>query len=345
MPRISVILPVYNASQYILEALESLSNQTFADFEILAINDGSIDNSLDLLMDYARKEPRLRVISRENRGLPKTLNEGIDLASGEYIARMDADDICLPSRFEKQLKFIEDNNLDICGTQYEAFGSRSERSNMPIYCDDCYFRLLLAFTMAHPSFLGKSRIFQKYKYNEEFKFAQDYELCCRMALDKVKMGNCPDFLLMYRYSANSITSTKTKEQNSYALATSKKYWSKFNLSSDLAYPICVLDFQNNNINDLKNSIRNLIKLQNKIKFSNYMNEFILSMQLFLIGRLCIYGLNNVLPFLKRIPNLKNKLKIIYSLIAVTKIMNIKSYINKIIPYSLKQRISCYMYSK
>ena len=77
---------------------------------------------LQILQDYSAKEPRLCIVNRDNKGITKTLNEGIDLAQGEYIARMDADDISFPKRFEKQLKFLEEKKLDICGSQYEAFG-------------------------------------------------------------------------------------------------------------------------------------------------------------------------------------------------------------------------------
>lgn len=342
MPRISVILPVYNASKYLLESLESLSSQSFDDFEIIAINDGSTDNSLQLLQEYSKKEHRLRIVSRINKGITKTLNEGIDLAEGEFIARMDADDISLPQRFEKQLNFLENNNIDICGTQYETFGSLSEISNMPINCEDCYLRLLLGFSIAHPSFFVKKSILSKYKYNEKCKSAQDYELCCRMALGKVKMGNCPDVLLKYRYSPNSISSTRTKEQNSFALTSSKKYWEQMEITQDIPYPLCVIDSLNNNLDDLKNSMKSLIELHKRLKDNNYMNGFIHSKQMLLLRRQSFYGLSNVLPFLKRIRNLNIKTKIIYSLMAITKVMKIKEYINKLLSNSSKQKIFTYL---
>ena len=345
MPRISVILPIYNASEFLYESLESLSNQTYTDFEIIAIDDGSTDNSLDLLEDYAKKEHRLRIISRYNKGITKTLNEGIELANGEYIARMDSDDISFPLRFEKQLKFLEENNLDICGSQYQAFGSKSEISNMPIKSEDCYVRLLLGFCIAHPSFLIKKSIISKYRYNENFKYSQDYELCCRMALDKIKMGNTPDILLKYRFSENQISSAKKITQISLAQSIGKNYWLKSGITKDISYPICTIDSLNNNLNDLKDSMYSLIKLSNKLNCSTYMNDFLLSRQLVLLARLSVYGLKTMLPILNHIPNLGIKSKYLYSFMALTRAMKIKEFVKKHLNDSLKEKINKFLYTK
>src|SRR5690242_20811965 len=105
MPKVSVLMPVYNAEHYLQTAVESVLNQTFKDFELVAFDDGSTDRSLSMLRAFESKDARVRVISRENRGYLIALNEMIALARGEYLARMDADDICRPTRFEKQVKF------------------------------------------------------------------------------------------------------------------------------------------------------------------------------------------------------------------------------------------------
>jgi len=103
-------MPVYNAEKYIKEAVDSILNQTFSDFEFIIINDGSTDGSLALLEDYAEKDDRIRLISRENKGLVATLNEGLALAKAPLIARMDADDISMPERFEKQVDYLSKNS-------------------------------------------------------------------------------------------------------------------------------------------------------------------------------------------------------------------------------------------
>src|SRR5690606_5635129 len=104
---VTVLMPAFNPGKYLPEAIESILSQTYSDFEFLIINDGSTDDTLEVIKSY--KDSRIRLISRENKGLINTLNEGIDAASGQLIARMDADDICLSTRLEKQVKFFDEH--------------------------------------------------------------------------------------------------------------------------------------------------------------------------------------------------------------------------------------------
>src|SRR5512135_1833139 len=105
-PLISVCMPVYNAERYIARAVESILGQTFGDFEFLILDDGSTDGSLEILRRYANHDPRIRLTSRPNKGLPPSLNELVDQARGEFIARMDADDVALPERFARQVEYL-----------------------------------------------------------------------------------------------------------------------------------------------------------------------------------------------------------------------------------------------
>ncbi len=125
-PLVSVIMPVYNAEKYVGEAIESILNQTFTDFEFLIFNDGSTDNSSKIIKSY--KDDRIIFFDyKENFGYVKHLNDGIKLAKGEYIARMDADDISLPERFQKQYDFLEKNkDVVLCGTWYRVLGTDKE---------------------------------------------------------------------------------------------------------------------------------------------------------------------------------------------------------------------------
>lgn len=345
MIKISVILPVYNASKYLLESLKSISCQTFKDFEIIAINDGSTDNSLELLEEYAKKEPRLLIISRENRGITKSLNEGIDLAKGEYIARMDSDDICLPLRFEKQLEYLVKNDLDVCGTQYEKFGTKSGLSNLPLKLEDINNYLLINSPLCHPSILIKKSVIKKYKYDENIKYAQDYELWCRMALDKIKMGNMSEVLLRYRFCNKSITTSKNKEQKIFALQIANNYWLKLAISKDIPFPLAVIDTYNNDISHIKQSIKSLFLLQKRLKNSYYMVNMINSEIRVLYVRLSIFGLKNILIFLKKDSNLNLKSKFIYSFIALSRLMLIKDSLKKIIPNKFKTKICNFLYGK
>src|SRR5262245_22908484 len=108
-PQMSVLLPVYNAERYLRQSVRSVLDQTFSDFELLAADDGSTDLSLSILQEIASTDPRVRVISRENRGLVETLNELIGVSRGRYLARMDADDRCLPQRFDRQVAYLNEH--------------------------------------------------------------------------------------------------------------------------------------------------------------------------------------------------------------------------------------------
>src|SRR6185369_4386478 len=123
VPLISVVLPVYNGEKYLAEAIDSILGQTLTDFELIIIDDGSTDNSLAILKQYKQRDNRIRLIARENRNLATTLNDLIDLAQGEWVARMDQDDIALPHRFEKQLQWLEQTGADICGSSIRFFGT------------------------------------------------------------------------------------------------------------------------------------------------------------------------------------------------------------------------------
>ncbi len=121
-PKVTVLMPVYNAEKYLKTAIESILKQTFSDFELLIINDGSTDGSEEIIRSFNDK--RIRLFNNEqNLGIIKTLNKGLNLAKGEYIIRMDADDISLPDRLELQVKYMEENpGIGISGTQARIFG-------------------------------------------------------------------------------------------------------------------------------------------------------------------------------------------------------------------------------
>lgn len=216
-PIISVIMPVYNAEKYLDESIQSILNQTFNNFEFIIINDGSTDKSFEIIEKYKNQEERIILINRENKGLIASLNEGIKLSKGKYIARMDADDISLPERFRKQLDIIERNNADICGSHYFIINDKSnfiDASIVPIHQTDFLIYLAITTPFAHPSvlirkdFLIENNIF----YGEtEFKYAEDYALWIFLWNKKAKFVNVNDFLISYRTFDSSL-SKKNKEK-------------------------------------------------------------------------------------------------------------------------------------
>lgn len=343
-PIISVIMPVYNSEKYIICALKSLSNQTFKDFEIIAINDGSSDKSLELLNEYKVKESRLIVINQKKCGIAKALNKGIELAKGKYIARMDSDDICMPERFENQLNYLQEKDLDLCGTKIKKFGNITGISDYPIDSSDCYLSLLFRTPFAHPTILVKKSIIQRYRYNEEYKYSQDYELWCRMALDSIKMGNIPEILLKYRCSDNQITSLKKNEQLKLALITASNYWNNQKICNGLSYPICAIDINNNEFNELKKSISSLKELQNRLKPNDYNKKFLKYEQFKLISRLSAYGYRQIRPFIINNEILSKKEKIILNFMALTRAIIIIYFIKNNINTNIIKNARNILYS-
>ena len=123
-PLISVVMSVFNTEMYLNKSIESILKQSYKNFEFIIIDDGSTDSSLSIILNYMKKDKRMVLISRENKGLPYSLNEGIDKSIGKYIARMDADDISLSTRLAEQIEFMEKNNeIGIVGTWIEIFGN------------------------------------------------------------------------------------------------------------------------------------------------------------------------------------------------------------------------------
>jgi len=211
-PLISVIMPAYNAEKFIGKAIDSILNQTLSDFELIVIDDGSTDKTLQIIKSYTEKDNRMVVISRKNKGLVVSLNESILIARGEYIARMDADDISLPERFEQQVKFLRNNNLDICGSAIRQFSNEKDLGlkHYPSNDYDIKFLLLFINSFAHPAVMIKSCVFKKVSYRSGKhknldNYSEDYQLWVDMALENFKMGNINQVLLKYRVHNNQIS--------------------------------------------------------------------------------------------------------------------------------------------
>ena len=223
-PRVSVLFPVYNGGPYLAEAVQSLLSQTFADFEILAINDGSSDASLPTLKQLAQQDARLRVISRENRGLIATLNEGMERARGEYLARMDADDIALPERFAAQVRFLDANPevvavgtrallVDAEGWPLRPFAELTDHAAI-----DAAHLQGQGGTIVHPSVMMRAEALRAVGgYNDRYPHAEDLDLFLRLA-EFGRLANLPDILFHYRQQLESVGHKHRKTQRASAHA-------------------------------------------------------------------------------------------------------------------------------
>lgn len=206
---ISVVMPVYNAEKYLDEAIQSILTQTYNNFEFIIINDGSTDKSLEIIEKYKNQDERIILISRENKGLIYSLNEGINKSKGKYIARMDADDISLPERFQKQIIFMEANSeIGVCGTWLEVFGEGRKTTfwKIPLINKELKLKLIFSVPFAHPSIIMRKEIIDKYglRYKEQYKNAEDYKFWLDFS-KHTKFANISQVLLRYRYLETSVS--------------------------------------------------------------------------------------------------------------------------------------------
>lgn len=219
-PTISVVLPVYNAARYVREAIDSILHQTYRDFELLIIDDGSTDNSLRIIHSAVDGDRRGRVISRPNKGLVASCNEGIAEARGIYVFRMDADDEAHPDRFTRQVRFLEDH------PECVAVGTRvmlADDSMMPII--ESFKRLTHAdidaenmqgqgSAICHPTAaFRRDALLVIGGYRKEFEWAEDLDLFLRLA-EVGRLANLPDVLLSYRQHMDSVGYSKRALQHS-----------------------------------------------------------------------------------------------------------------------------------
>ena len=210
-PKVTVLLPVYNAQKYVAEAIESILDQTFTDFEFIIINDGSTDGSAQIIECY--KDPRIIFVNNpRNQGLVTVLNQGLDMAHGEYIARMDADDISLPNRLAQQVKFLDKHpKVGVLGTWFHIFGNidRIEKNlKHPMLKD-----MIHGSPVGHPTVMFRKALFDKYqlRYDPAYKHAEDYELWTRV-INHTQIANLQEVLLKYRWTGSNVSAVYEKEQ-------------------------------------------------------------------------------------------------------------------------------------
>jgi len=218
-------MSVYNGEKYLREAIDSILNQTFGDFEFIIVNDGSTDKTEDILDEYAKKDSRIRIIKNEkNIGLTKSLNKVIRVAKGKYIARMDADDISLPERLRKQIDFLEKNSeIGLLGTgYYEINDNKIIGEKYFLTTDEKLRKILIKYNpFFHASVMVRKSIIQEVGiYEEHLARAQDYGLWFRIAA-KTKIANLSELLMKRRYNFENISIKNENEQLEWAIKIRK----------------------------------------------------------------------------------------------------------------------------
>jgi glycosyltransferase involved in cell wall biosynthesis len=233
-PLISVVMPVYNAERYLNDSIQSILNQTFKDFEFIIINDGSTDHSKKILEKFKKEDKRIVLINNtKNLGLQKTLNRGLKIAKGRYIARMDADDISLPNRLGIQFSYLEKNkdifliggSAIVIDEEGEKIGSLLKGNNPK----KIQKKLLKYNPFVHPSIMFRNT--KEFFYREKFICSEDYDLYLRMISNKKLIVNIPDFLIRYRITKNSFVSTMP-HQLFYLNKAKEFYWQRKKYGKD-----------------------------------------------------------------------------------------------------------------
>jgi len=217
---VSVIIPCYNAEKTINKALESILNQTYRNLEIITIDDGSTDSTAEILNAYAAKDNRIKVVRNEkNIKLIETLNKGVGLASGDYIVRMDADDISVPDRIEKEFRFLNAGGFDLVSAGIKFFRDEVKTVSKVYYpwiLQDAVFLWASFFVppVIHPAVFCKAEVLKqnKYRYSPELLHIEDYELWHRLLLKGYRFGNMDKVFLFYRCSDRSVSGTASDVQ-------------------------------------------------------------------------------------------------------------------------------------
>ena len=207
-PKVTVFIPVYNRERYVKDAIDSILTQTFPDFELLLVDDGSTDDSAAAIESY--KDPRIRLERNEqNLGIPRTRNRGLELARGKYIAMLDSDDAAYPERLAKQVAFLDAH------PDYAAIGSWSRPMDdagrpfkkikqQPVEVDEVKAHLLFRCCLNNRSVTGRAAMLREFGYRNDFPRCQDYDLLANLA-GRYKLGNLPEVLVLGRVHDQQIT--------------------------------------------------------------------------------------------------------------------------------------------
>lgn len=208
-PSVTVIIATYNRASFLPQSISSALEQSLPALEILVIDDGSTDGTVAVVQNLARADSRIRLIRLpHNIGPSGARNAGLDQARGDWIAILDADDLCLPDRFARQIQFLQQTNMDLCGSWFVEFGQGVPRTARWPYTEAALrAAMLFQSTICHPSVMARREVFDRYRYREEYRLAEDYDLFAR-ALSDFRMANVPEVLLRYRRHPNQATETQ-----------------------------------------------------------------------------------------------------------------------------------------
>ncbi len=277
-PEISVVMSVFNSSKYLERAILSILNQTYKNFEFIIIDDGSVDNSLQIINRFSKLDSRIVVIKQENKGLAHSLNIGIEISRGKYIARMDADDISFPDRLALQYKHMESNlDIGVLGTGAYMIDEDDRRikrfklfnSKIFISTKDQKLKseLIYGSCFIHPSIILRKSILNnlKYVYDSNLRVSEDFDLWCRLS-EYVKFENLAIILLEYRVHTKSMTMSNTIDYKTEVMTKILDNYLENSNDINKKLHVSIAVFDRNHIKKYKFSevIRYMLCIQNYI---------------------------------------------------------------------------------
>jgi glycosyltransferase involved in cell wall biosynthesis len=272
-PVVSVVMPVYNSESFLKEAIESILNQTYQNFEFIIAYDESTDKSFHIIKSYKKKDPRIILSTGKKRGLVKSLNDAFEISNGEYIVRMDADDISPLSRLESQLDFTKKNNLDICGGHCLLIDDKARINGLnivPMSHDMCTLSMLFKVPFFHPSVMIRKSFLNDnlLKYGQsKYQMAEDLDFWVRMHKCGAIFGNVNSVILEYRVLKNSLS----RVNNSLVLQNAKSIFKQFRKDNYHIVSRIVRDASPQMLNTEEKSllVRYIFNDMKRLKFSNF----------------------------------------------------------------------------
>lgn len=275
-PIVTVLLPVYNGELYLKEAIDSILSQSYSNFIFLIINDGSSDRSEEIILSYT--DSRIQYISNEqNLGLISTLNKGLQLINTKYVARMDADDISLPQRLEKQVAFLESHpEVGILGTWSQSFGEGNNCiTKYQAEHESIRYKQLYQIQLVHPTCIMRMDVLrsQSVVYDNNYTHAEDYELFTRLS-HVTKLANLQEVLHLYRKHSNAVSTVYSKAQLEASIRIKQREFALLgvNATESQIESFKLLNYQD--YNNLALSANEIMSLLESIVNANELSSYI-----------------------------------------------------------------------
>ena len=278
MVMVSVLMPVFNVQEYLVESIDSIINQTYTDFEFYIINDGSSDRSEEIILRYT--DPRIKYIKNEsNQGYIKCLNQAIELVDSKYIIRMDSDDIAMPTRIEKQVAYMEDNpGVVVCGSSRINFYPEANRKEVLMHAitdkKELFVNSIFNTSLHHPSVIIRTEILKKYniRYKEKYYFAEDKALWLDLS-EYGELANIGEALLRYRIHYNQVSYLYKHRQKSNSVDRTFDFLTKQGIKLDESDLPCLMILCYERKCDSNNEIavleRLIFRLMHEAKILNF----------------------------------------------------------------------------